>query len=223
MSGLSLYATEKLLNFVFRDATASPGWTPPSVRAIRLHTGPPDDNGSINLATEDIRKAVSFGIASSGDIYSSSTVQWTNFDAGGTSQVITHWSLWDSLGTLTGGVFTGGNCLATGAFGNIKPFNASVNAASTATFTATGHGLAAGNTVQLYPLPGTYLPSGIMEDTAYTVAASPAPTATTFALSGVNTSSGSGGTVIVQRYIGRTISQGDTVTIASGLITIYAD
>ena len=69
------------------------------------------------------------------------------------------------------------------------------------------------------PLPGNTLPTGLSADTAYTVAT--APSSSTFTLTGVNVTTS--GTCVVQRYVGKVVNSGDTVTINSGSVTVYAD
>lgn len=214
MPGFSNYAEDKILDHVF-GATA---YTAPASRHIRLHTGPPGETAGSNLATEGTRKAVTFGASTAGAISSNAQVQWTAYNAGGAgaTETVTHWSMWDAAGT--GSPPVGGNVLATGPLGGIAPFTASVDAANE-TFTAQAHGLAVGNTVEVYALPGNTLPAGLAADTAYTVAT--APTSSTFTLTGVNVTAS--GTCVVQRYVGKVVNDGDTVTIASGQVTIYAD
>jgi hypothetical protein len=208
MPGFSDYAEGKVLDHVF----STTAYTAPTVRAIKLHTGPPGDAGTAAAAVETTRKAVTFAASASGAISSNAQVQWTAYNAGGTgaTETVTHWSLWDAT--------SAGNCLATGPLGGVAPFTASVDAANE-TFTAQAHGLAVGNTVEVYPLPGNTLPAGLSADTAYTVAT--APTSSTFTLTGVNVTAS--GTCVVQRYVGKVVNDGDTVTIASGQVTIYAD
>lgn len=83
---------------------------------IKLHTGDPGETGVSNAATEATRKAVSWSAASSGSKAMSSAVTWTNVS---TTEVYTHWSLWDSL--------TSGNCLWSGGLSS----SASVTAGDT--------------------------------------------------------------------------------------------
>lgn len=218
MPGLSDYAEGKVLDYVFAGGT----FTQPTTRAIKLHTGPPGDAGTANAATETTRKAVTFAAASGGATSSSAQAQWTGYNAGGggtgggQTETITHWSMWDSTTT--------GNCLATGPLGGVAPFTASVDTADL--FTAQGHGLAAGNTVEVYALPGNSLPAGLAADTAYYVIAS-GLTTSAFKISttagGTAVDVTAAGTCVVQRYIGKVVNDGDTVTIASGQVTIYAD
>jgi hypothetical protein len=73
---------------------------------VKLHTGDPGENGTSNAAAETTREEVTWGSASGGSISSAATVEWTNVS---TTEVYTHWSLWDNS--------TAGNCLWTGALG----------------------------------------------------------------------------------------------------------
>jgi hypothetical protein len=72
---------------------------------VKLHLGDPGEDGTANPAVEATRKSISFSAASAGAIASSATITWTNVS---TTEVYTHWSLWDAL--------TSGNALWSGAF-----------------------------------------------------------------------------------------------------------
>lgn len=87
-----------------------------SATYLKLHLGNPGENGTGSPAVETTRKAVSFGVASSGSKVSTATVEWTLVAA---TEVYTHWSLWDNS--------TAGNCLWYGALSA----NASVTAGDT--------------------------------------------------------------------------------------------
>jgi hypothetical protein len=73
---------------------------------VKLHLGDPGEDGTANPAAETTREAVTWGTATTGSLASSATVEWTNVS---TTEVYTHWSLWDAA--------TAGNCLWTGALG----------------------------------------------------------------------------------------------------------
>lgn len=74
---------------------------------VKLHLGDPGEDGTANPAAETTREQVTWGTASGGSIASAATVEWTNVS---TTEIYTHWSLWDSS--------TAGNCLWTGALGS---------------------------------------------------------------------------------------------------------
>lgn len=81
---------------------------------IKLHVGDPGAAGTSNPATETLRKAVSFGTASSGAIANDTAITWTTI-AG--SEDATHFTLWDDLtagnfigsGTITANPYTAGD------------------------------------------------------------------------------------------------------------------
>ena len=87
-----------------------------SATYLKLHVGDPGENGTGNPAAETTRKDVTFGAASAGSKTSTATVEWTLVS---TTEVYTHWSLWDNE--------TAGNCLWYGALSA----NASVTAGDT--------------------------------------------------------------------------------------------
>ena len=71
---------------------------------IKLHTGDAGEDGTANAATNTERQAALWSAASSGSKAISSPVTWTNVS---TTEVYTHWSLWNSS--------SGGACLWSGA------------------------------------------------------------------------------------------------------------
>ncbi|MGA1753372.1 MAG: phage tail fiber protein [Pontimonas sp.] len=73
---------------------------------VKLHLGDPGEDGTNNAAAETTRQAATWSAASGGSIATSGTVEWTNVS---TTEIYTHWSLWDAS--------TAGNCLWTGALG----------------------------------------------------------------------------------------------------------
>ena len=106
------YAELALLNTLRNVSLAVAGtW-------IKLHTGDPGEDATLAAATNTSRQSVSFSAASAGSMTSSATVTWTNVS---TTEVYTHWSLWDSAGP------TGGNPLWKGALSS----SASVTAGDT--------------------------------------------------------------------------------------------
>lgn len=104
------YAENKLLDTLRNVSFAVTGtW-------LRLHTGDPGEDATANGATNATRQSVSFSAASGGSMVSSATVTWTNVS---TTEVYTHWSLWDAS--------TAGNPLWKGALSS----SASVTAGDT--------------------------------------------------------------------------------------------
>lgn len=83
---------------------------------VKLHIGDGGEDATANPAANTTRVAVSFSAASAGSMASSGTVTWTSVPS---TEVYTHWSLWDSL--------TAGNALWTGALST----SASVTAGDT--------------------------------------------------------------------------------------------
>lgn len=116
---LSTYLANKVLDHTYLGAA----FTQPSEVYVQLHTGDPTAAGTSNVASETTRIEVSsFAAASNKSKASSAQVQWTNIDAGGTSEVISHISLWDAA--------TSGNCLDYGALAS----NVTVSEGGTLTF-----------------------------------------------------------------------------------------
>lgn len=100
MSDASNYAENEIADWL--GANGAPG----SVTNVyvKLHTGAPGEDGTLNAATETTRKEATFGAASGGTVSLSATVSWTNVS---TTETYSHISLWDAS--------TAGNCLAVGA------------------------------------------------------------------------------------------------------------
>jgi hypothetical protein len=74
---------------------------------LKLHTASPGV-GATAASAETTRKALTFAAAGSGSKAANGTLpSWTSWSAG--TETITHFSIWDAV--------SGGNCLATGAFG----------------------------------------------------------------------------------------------------------
>jgi len=81
---------------------------------IQLHTADPGAAGTSNVATETLRKSISFGVASAGAISNDVAVTWTSITG---SQDATHFTLWDALttgnflasGTITANSYTAGD------------------------------------------------------------------------------------------------------------------
>jgi len=107
---ISNYAENKLLdtlgNISFSVATPY----------VKLHLGDPGEAATANAAAETTRKLIGFSAAASGSMVSSATITWTNVS---TTEVYTHWSLWDNV--------SAGNAIWSGAFAT----SASVTAGDT--------------------------------------------------------------------------------------------
>lgn len=97
---ISNYAELKILD----HTTGRSAWTIPTNVYVKLHTADPGENATTAAASETTRKVAAWSVAASGAIVTSATIEWTNVS---TTEVYTHWSLWDDL--------TAGNALWTGA------------------------------------------------------------------------------------------------------------
>jgi hypothetical protein len=81
---------------------------------VKLHVGDPGAAGTANPAVETTRKAISFGVSTTGALASDADISWTNI-AG--SEDATHFTVWDSLtvgnflfsGTITANPYTAGD------------------------------------------------------------------------------------------------------------------
>lgn len=109
MSGLTNYAEDALVTWMFTNATAP---TRPTAWYVAMHTGDPGETGASNelLVGADadyVRKSVTFAdpVAGSGQSLSEASVSWTA-DAASAGYTVTHLSIWDSL--------SGGECLIKG-------------------------------------------------------------------------------------------------------------
>jgi hypothetical protein len=80
---------------VLRGNAAGTTFTAPAVQAAKLHTADPGAAGTTAAAAGDTtRKALTFNAASAGSMgLTSAPAAWTN---GGTSETLTHISVWDS-------------------------------------------------------------------------------------------------------------------------------
>lgn len=83
---------------------------------VKLHTGAPGEDATLNAATEATRKAATFGAAVGGVASLSATVSWTNVAA---TETYSHFSLWDAA--------TAGNPLVVGALTAPKAVTAGDN------------------------------------------------------------------------------------------------
>lgn len=109
---ISNYAELKLLDAVLNHTTTG-GGLPTADVWVKLHTGDPGEDGTLNAATEATRKQASFAVAASGACSTDADVQWTNVAA---TETYAYISLWDAS--------TNGNCLWTGALSASKAVNA---------------------------------------------------------------------------------------------------
>ncbi len=93
--GLSAANTANAWLNVLRGNSAGTTFTAPAVQAAKLHTADPGASGTTAAAAGDTtRKALTFNAASAGSMaLTSSPAVWTN---GGTSETISHISVWDS-------------------------------------------------------------------------------------------------------------------------------
>ena len=93
--GLSTTNTANAWLNVLRGNAAGTTFTAPAVQAAKLHTADPGAAGATAAAAGDTtRKALTFNAAASGAMsLTSSPAVWTN---GGTSETISHISVWDS-------------------------------------------------------------------------------------------------------------------------------
>jgi hypothetical protein len=81
---------------------------------VKLHVGDPGAAGTSNPAVETTRKAVSFGVSTTGALASDADISWLNI-AG--SEDATHFTCWDALvagnflfsGTITANPYTAGD------------------------------------------------------------------------------------------------------------------
>lgn len=83
------YAELKLLDHV----TGRASFTAPTTVWLKLHTGDPGEDATLNNATNATRQQVTFSAAANGSIASSATVTWTSVS---TTETYSHWSLWDA-------------------------------------------------------------------------------------------------------------------------------
>lgn len=93
--GLSAVNTANAWLAVLRGNATGTTFTAPAVQAVKLHTADPGSAGATAAAAGDTtRKAIGYGAPSGGSMSMSTTAPvWTN---GGTSETLTHISVWDS-------------------------------------------------------------------------------------------------------------------------------
>lgn len=101
---------DETLNFATLGAAA----TPPAVSLfVQLHTGAPGIDGLSNIATENTRKAMSFGAAALGIAATDTEIEWTALPA---TETFSHVSIHDLV--------TGGDCWYQGALNASVPVTA---------------------------------------------------------------------------------------------------
>lgn len=108
-TGLSTYAANKLFDAIGNNTSFAV-----TTAYIQLHTADPGGSGTTAVATENTRKSVSFGAASSGAISNDAAIEWTS--VAGTED-FTHFTLWDASsagnflfsGTITANAVTAGD------------------------------------------------------------------------------------------------------------------
>lgn len=208
---LSDYAENKLLDLIGNNAA----WTAVATPYLKLHTGDPGDDGTMNAATETTRKAVSFGAASGGTMASDASVSWTSVFATETYQA---WSLWDAS--------TGGYCLATGWLtggATPKAFAVSTTDLSANLIACKAHGLAADDRVVFAAEALGTMPTGLTAGTVYWVI-SGGLTADVFS---VSTSQGGAAVDITAVGMGvlvevtpKAVTAGDTFTLTALSLTV---
>jgi hypothetical protein len=93
--GLSTVNTANAWLNVLKGNSAGVTFTAPAVQAAKLHTADPGSAGTTAAAAGDTtRKALTFNAASGGSMsLTSAPASWTN---GGTSETLTHITVWDS-------------------------------------------------------------------------------------------------------------------------------
>lgn len=98
--GLKATVANSMLDAAFKNTS----YTGPASLFVQLHVGAPGAAGTSNVATNNTRKAISFGSASGGVSTSTTDENWTSV-AG--TETYTHFSIWDAS--------SAGNFIASGA------------------------------------------------------------------------------------------------------------
>lgn len=105
MTDMSNYLENELLDHI----TGVGAWTAPASIYALLHLGAPGEDGTANVAVNNLKSgAITFSAASAGVAASSVDASWTSVS---TTETYSHISLWDNN---TAGSGTG-NCLFVGA------------------------------------------------------------------------------------------------------------
>lgn len=226
MTGLSDYAESQMLGILHGTNVTAP------TLYLQLHTGPPGDAGTANVATDTSRKQIHFGspsgtaptqVASDGTTTNNGTaITWSAYSGPSfpSVDIVTHYTLWDSI---TPGA---GNCWASGPLGGFTPFEALAEASSNLISTIAAHGLSAGDYINPETYVGLSLPAGIVANTTYYVIASGlTPTACKISatVGGAELNITGDGALIVQKIAGKYVNNGDPVSVANGEIIVYLD
>lgn len=117
--GLAATTTANAWLNVLRGNALGTTFTAPAVQAVKLHTADPGAAGTTAAAAGDTtRKAIGFNAASAGAMsLAASPSAWTN---GGTSETLTHISVWDS--TTAGSFYYSAALTAPQAWANTNTF-----------------------------------------------------------------------------------------------------
>lgn len=125
------FSAANLINKLLDHLRGGTAWTQPAGLFVKLHTGDPGAAGTANPAAGDAtRKAITFAAAAGGAIASTGTAgPWTN---GGTSETLTHISVWDTVGPAGGNFLFSDDLAASKLWGAGDTF--SLPAGSTVSF-----------------------------------------------------------------------------------------
>lgn len=100
---MSNYLENKLLD----HALGTTAFTMPTNAYVKLHTGDPGEDGTLNAATETTRVVTgAMSAASGGTSDNDAAITWSSVS---TTETYSHISIWDAL--------TAGNCLFVGPMG----------------------------------------------------------------------------------------------------------
>lgn len=205
------YLAQALLNHVYRNTT----FTSPATVWVGLITAITDlEAGTVTEASYSgyARQECAFDApaADAGGHYVDNTAQESfgqKGDAGSINNIGI--GVWDAV--------SAGNLLAIAFVDADAPVFATVTLANPGVLTAPNHTLANGQTVRVEAVPGAALPTGLAEDTEYTIAN----------LSGdafdLNTEATSSGACLVRPYTAVVVNQNDTPQLAAGAFKIYLD
>jgi hypothetical protein len=104
MADLSNYLENAWAN-TLRGGGAGTSFTAPAALYVKLHTGDPGEDATLNASAETDRMEIQFGASADGVITSTTAQEWAAWDAG--AETISHVSVWDAS--------TAGNPVAKGA------------------------------------------------------------------------------------------------------------
>jgi hypothetical protein len=205
------YLAQALLNHVYRNTPYSSEVTVYS-GLIQVVTDAEAGTITESSYTGYTRQATAFDApaADAGGHYVDNTAQESyGQKTDGGSVTIIAIGVWDasSSGNLLSLTFVDADAPVFGTFSSASP----------GVCTAPNNTLANGQTVRLEAVPGAALPTGLSEDTEYTIANL---SGDTFDL---GTTTSSTGTALVRPYTGVTVNQNDTPQLAAGALKIYLD